>query len=300
MRKLITLFAFTAGMALMLQPFITLTNIIQPPTSATGAPGDFGTCALAGCHTGSSVISTGNFIILQSLGANNLNSAGYIPDTTYNLSVNVANINKPRYGFSITVLDANDNPAGILMLTTTPSSTTAINTQNGRTYVSHKNANSTAAWAFKWKAPSSNIGPVKFYIAANGANNDGQAPFNTALNSGDQIYTTSYSVSATQGLSREGGGTGIQALNADDNGISIFPNPISNKVSFSYGLTDNKNVAASLFNLNGQMIQEFFNEAQNAGHYNQTFNINTDIALGLYIIQVKMDDAVFFKKVMVQ
>jgi hypothetical protein len=87
-------------------------------------------------------------------------------------------------------------------------------------------------------------------------------------------------------------------LSADEAGIEIFPNPISNRVSFSYSLDKNKEVSAALYNLNGQMIQQFFNEEKSFGENNETFNLNSDIAPGLYVVQVKMDDKVFFKKVM--
>jgi hypothetical protein len=290
MKKLITLFASVIALVFMLYPFITFTNSSQAPTGATGAPGDFGTCALAGCHMGSAVITSGNFIILESQGPNNLNTAGYLPDTTYNLSLNVANINKPRYGFSITALDANNNPAGTFSLISTAN--TAINTQNGRTYVSHKNANSTAAWIFKWKAPSTNVGVIKFYIAANGANNNNDK-------TGDQIYTTVYSVTTTQGLTREGGASGIQPLNADENGISVFPNPLGNRITLSFNVSDNKHIFAGLYNFNGQLIQQFIDDYHTAGYYNNTFSLVSDIPTGLYLIQIKMNDTVFFKKVMV-
>jgi hypothetical protein len=288
MRKIITLSAFTFGLALMLQPFVTFTNSAQPPAGHTGSPGE-PTCATAGCHTGSSLISSGSFIALQSVLGNDLNSTGYIPDSTYNLSVNVATISKPRYGFQITALDASFNAAGTFSLTS--SATTALTTSGGKSYVSHKSANSTAAWTFKWTAPSTDVGTVTFYISANGANNN-------SLSTGDQIYITSFTATTSQGLTRTGG-TSIEVLSADENGIDIFPNPISNRISFSYSVEGSKNVSAALYNLNGQMVQEFFNEEKLSGEHNESFSMNQTMAMGLYLVQVKMDDKVFFKKVMV-
>lgn len=290
MKKIITACFFAMLFALVLRPFITYTNSSQAPTGATGAPGDLGTCALSGCHTGSPVITTGNFIVLQSQGTNNLNTTGYIPDTTYNLSINVSNINKPRYGFSITALDENNNPAGMFSLISTAN--TALNTQGGRMYVSHKNASSTAAWVFKWKAPSSDVGPIKFYVAANGANNDNDK-------TGDQIYTTVYVVSATQGLTREAGNTGIRPVSAEEGGISVFPNPINRNVSLTYRLQDNLPVYAALYSMDGQIKQELLSTRQEAGHYQQSFALLSDLAEGIYMLQVRMGEQVYFKKVLI-
>jgi hypothetical protein len=293
MKKIITLSTFTLGLVLMLQPFITFTNSFQPLAGNTGSPADNGrTCATTpGCHTGASTIN-GSLISLQSLTSTNL-SNGYASSTVYNIAVNLSAFNNNKNGFSLSVLNNTNTQAGKLEAVGT---STALDSLNGIYYISHKNNTSgTVSWNFKWTSPATSVGQVKFYIAANKANND-------ADTTGDAIGTAIYSVSPSAGLafvSGSSGGTGIEVLSADENGIDIFPNPISNRISFSYSVEGNKNVSAALYNLNGQMIQEFFNEEKNAGEHNESFNINSEMAMGLYLVQVRMDDKVFFKKVMV-
>lgn len=288
MKKIITLFAFAAATALVLNPSFIYTNSSQSPNAHTGAPSE-NTCATAGCHTGNPVISTGSFIQLSTVGANSL-SAGYTPSTTYNLALNVSAANKPKYGFQITALDASNNPIGDFNITNTNS--TVRTTQGGRIYVGHKNANSTAAWTFQWVAPSTNAGVVTFYIAVNGANNDLNA-------TGDQIYTTTYTVSTSAGLTQAGGSTGIEILNADENGINIFPNPVKDKLFVSYTMNESEVVSIDLFNLNGQLVQNFFNNKIEKGNYDESFGLNENIQKGLYIVRMNMGNKTFFKKVLV-
>jgi hypothetical protein len=288
MKKLITFSAFALAMALVLQPSFIYTNSSQAPSGFTGAPGE-GTCANSGCHTGSSVNTAANFIALATAGANNLNS-GYTPGTTYTMTLNVNAINKPKYGFSITALDANNAAAGDFNITN--QNGTARTTFANKIYVGHKNASSTAAWSFQWVAPATNVGTVTFYISANGA--DGTGSINL-----DQIHTTKYTVSTSTGLVEGSGSTGIKVLNADDNNIAIFPNPVKNNMFVSYNVVNNENVSIDLFGLNGQLVQNLLNENLAVGAYNNNFSLNNNITKGLYLVRVNMGEKTFFKKVLV-
>lgn len=102
----------------------------------------------------------------------------YDTAVTYNLFVNNS-AGTAAYGFQVTAVDANGFPAGNFILNST-TTTSLVAGANGRQYVGHNNANSTNAWAFKWK-PNRYVGPVTFYIAGLGANNDGSV-------TGDQTY----------------------------------------------------------------------------------------------------------------
>jgi hypothetical protein len=289
MKKLITFSAFALAIGLVLNPSFIYTNASQAPAAHTGAPGE-GTCATSGCHTGSSVITTGNFIVLSTAGANNLTS-GYTPGTTYNMTLNVSAFNKPKYGFQITALDGSNNAAGDFNITNVNG--TVRTTSGGRIYVGHKSASSTAAWSFQWIAPATDAGTVTFYVAGNGADNN-------ILQTGDQIYTTSYTVSTSAGLTQgSGGSTGINVLNADDNGISIFPNPVKDRLFVSYNVAETENVTIDLYNLNGQIVQNLLNEKNSSGNYNESLSLNNNINKGLYIVRVNMGEKTFFKKVLV-
>lgn len=158
------------------------TNNNQPPVASTGAPSE-GTCASSGCHTGSTPISGSSLLSLQIVNS----PSSYVANTVYSMVVNFS-VSSAKRGFEITALDASGNPAGTLSLSGTQY--TVLQTGgNGRQYVSNNSVTSNAAWAFKWTAPASYIGPVTFYISALAADGD-----NTAA--GDQTYLKTYTLAA--------------------------------------------------------------------------------------------------------
>jgi PKD repeat protein len=161
-------------------------NAAQPPAGRTGAPGET-TCNQSSCHSGSSTVANSPEILFKQVP--NTTFSTYTPGQLYNLTVNVTA--SARNGFEITALDASNNAAGTFALNANPT-TTALASASNRQYISHKNASGTNAWAFKWTAPSTDIGPITFYIAANRANNNN-------LSTGDVIHTQSFTVTAGGG-----------------------------------------------------------------------------------------------------
>jgi len=156
---------------------IAKTHSSLPYASRTGAPLE-GDCS--GCHGGN--LNTGSGDILFSM-----ESLAYIPDSTYQTSLQVIDGSKVKFGFQITALDSNNNMAGSFGITNTVNTATQTNYTMGRDYVNHKNANTNDTWSFEWTAPSSDIGPITFYLAGNAGNNNG-------TQTGDNVYTRSFSV----------------------------------------------------------------------------------------------------------
>ncbi len=163
--------AFLLSLILLIAPQ-AFNNATQPPTGYTNAPGELN-CSASGCHV-STPVTNRNIFRIDILSR----PATYDTAVTYNMFVNNS-AGTPAYGFEVTAVDGNGFPAGNFILNST--TTTSLNTGgNSRQYVGHNNANSTNAWAFKWK-PTRYVGPVTFYIAGLGANNDGAV-------TGDQTY----------------------------------------------------------------------------------------------------------------
>jgi FG-GAP-like repeat len=156
----------------------TLAFSSGPPAAESGAPNET-TCAV--CHD-SGGTPTGQFSVTA--------PANYNPGQTYTIIVRHTSSDntRMRWGFQLTTLTtAGDAFVGTL----TPGSelTQVISSSgNGRSYIEHTLAGSFggstggAQWTFSWTAPSSNVGPIRFYAAGNQANNDGTTE-------GDQIYT---------------------------------------------------------------------------------------------------------------
>ncbi len=159
--KTILLLFLSAILFIALKPHGGEKNSGQAPLGRTGAPGET-TCG--GCHSGGSYSGSMTF----EFGAKS--ESGYEPGETYVITF-TGEYGAPRYGFSITVLDATENPAGDFTLIN-EDNTSFGSLGNGRQYVGHKAADATNEWTFEWTAPSQDVGPVTFYYVINAANGD--------------------------------------------------------------------------------------------------------------------------------
>ncbi len=159
----------------------TEAKIGGPNPGFSGAP-DENNCTA--CHGDFPLNSgTGSLQILQV-------PENYAPNQVVPITVKLKHSGAARFGFQLTALDENGNPAGTLAVTD------AVETQlkddvgtTSRIYVEQTAAGAVPTtagekqWTFTWQAPSQRVGRVSFYAAGNGGNND-QSP------TGDYIYTT--------------------------------------------------------------------------------------------------------------
>ena len=182
MKKIVTLLFTLALLMVSVKSFTYRSGGVQ---GYTNAPSE-GNCI--SCHTGTSL--NGGSGSLSNMTLTDVNGgSGYKPDSTYTLKLKYSQSSITRFGFSITALDdKNKEPAGDFTITSsrTQKRTKTVSSKT-RQYVEHTNggtattSSNTAEWEFEWKAPSSNVGTIKFYAVVNAANANGG-------NSGDQIY----------------------------------------------------------------------------------------------------------------
>ncbi len=155
----------------------------------TGAPNET-TCT--SCHSGSSLVTSGTQHGRINL-KGNYTGGGYIPDSTYTLTVSYAETGRSTFGFQMTAL-ANGKAAGTFTASTRTGTFSATVSGDTRYYVEHNSTGSTGvakdstAWTFQWKAPNTNIGEITFYVALNSANDNGGT-------SGDVIYNKTFKIS---------------------------------------------------------------------------------------------------------
>lgn len=143
-----------------------------PPASHTNAPNENNCTA---CHTGTLVTSGTNWDNIKLSG--NLHQGGYIPDSTYTLTLKYKHKGISTFGFELTCLDDKDVKAGALdKVDSRTSRITATVSSKTREYIRHtslgNSGNDSISWDFKWTAPSSNIDSVIYYVAVNSANGD--------------------------------------------------------------------------------------------------------------------------------
>ena len=133
----------------------------------TGAPGDNSTCG--SCHNSSPLAPLNENISVTINGDPLTASFEYDNLTTYAMRLSIDNPASSRGGFSLTVLDENNEMAGAL---STIDGNAQLYTLSNRTYLAH-NSNAATAWDFTW-APNGVNGEVTFYASVNDANNNGQ------------------------------------------------------------------------------------------------------------------------------
>jgi hypothetical protein len=131
----------------------------------TGAPGETG-CNASGCHTG---VGAGSVSLTSDIPLN-----GFVPGTTYNMTLTVSEMGKSLFGMGLEALNAAGTNGGTLAVT---NASTKLLPKGARQNVVHQfNGGAVAdtkAFTFSWTAPAAGFGDVSFYFAGIAANGDG-------------------------------------------------------------------------------------------------------------------------------
>lgn len=154
------------------------------PVSSTGAPNE-ASCAKSGCHDDNS-INSGKATLSLQIGDS---IANYIPGKTYSLKIKIAEQTVTRFGFQIVALNQNNVNAGKFQITDQARTQLISNhlELTDREYVTYTFAgtdgtNGASEWSVDWTAPTTNIGPISFYVAGVSADDD-------MSDKGDYVYT---------------------------------------------------------------------------------------------------------------
>jgi hypothetical protein len=172
---------------------IILSSAVAYESGASGgysnAPGE---SSCTSCHSGT-LITTNNANLQNIQLKPHFTKGGYEIDSTYEMELTFKQSNISSFGFEITCLNSSTNLA---------EGTFSVNNNRVRltsTYIAGKKrdyvvqtttgsspvATDSTRWVFKWKAPASNNGKVKYYVTINAANNDGK-------DGGDIIYAKTF------------------------------------------------------------------------------------------------------------
>jgi uncharacterized protein (TIGR03437 family) len=169
-----------------------------PEPRKTGAPGDT-TCAQASCHVGTAN-ANGNKIEVTFAGGTN-----YVPGERQRITVRIT---EPAqvFGFQMTArLGSNEANGQAGRFSTAEDGTQVLcndgstrsatgNCREGQTveFIEHSRPKSAGEFVVDWTPPATDMGPVRFYVAANAANGNGQ-------NTGDKIYTANFTLTPSAG-----------------------------------------------------------------------------------------------------
>jgi hypothetical protein len=143
-------------------------NSSQPPVGYSSAPGE-GSCR--SCHAG----GTGPVTISLTQGGQPIST--YTPGGgPITLQLTVSHSTAALYGFQLTALSSQAGQQEVPNQGLSTTGHTGVTLQTGgggRRYVAHAPASATGNWTFDWTPPSTNIGPITWYVAANAANGNG-------------------------------------------------------------------------------------------------------------------------------
>jgi uncharacterized protein (TIGR03437 family) len=149
------------------------------PAGVSGAPGD-GLCTR--CHGGQPNTGPGSVRIMFAGGSS------YTPNEVKRVTVTIEHPNARRWGFEVSPRSGNGE-TGAGVLASVNDQTQVLPPADSKMWVTHTSAGTRSgtpgpvSFEFDWTAPSSAVGDINFYVAANAANASGN-------NQGDEIYTT--------------------------------------------------------------------------------------------------------------
>jgi len=252
----------------------------------TGAPGE-STCA--SCH-GASLIVGGSESTLTFKDSVNSLITSYKPNHTYNLTFGLSVLSGK--GFQVVALDTNKKQAGTL----TAGNTTMVTTQGGKQYLNHTDK-LNSSWTFKWKAPSTNVGDITFYVAAGNRRT---------------IYKSSYKIpvfvdTTNQGGGNTGGNTGGGADTTKTNGIKINENNFdftafyvtaSQNLYLKYDANLKGDAFLNVLDMNGRSVA-YKKLGPVNGNSTKEIELPMDVQPGTYVINMFVNNYMSSKKIVV-
>jgi hypothetical protein len=257
------------------------------PAESTGAPAE-PNCTKSGCHQ--------DFTANSGSGTPDLTVAGgtssYIPGFTYALTASINQTGINTFGFQVVALaDRDSSNVGTLVVTEGGRTQiiSGFGSLTSRQYMTYTFPGTAAIvsghdqWAFKWIAPSSDVGPVTFYLAAIAANGDG-------TDMGDYCYLKKLNLVCSP--------AGIDEYSTETC-LSVFPNPFTDKVTVSYSVEKDCNVNLELFSIKGEKIAAWDQGKQSPGRYSKTINLETSCPAGIYILRVLKDQESSTKRIVI-
>jgi hypothetical protein len=189
---------------------VLLSNAGGVPQGVTQSPGEATHNSCATCH-----ISVGNYIPAVALEVTDSNQSPvttYIPGQTYSLKLKVSAQNNPKsFGFQMVSLDSltiTDRGNWLDLGEKVRVQNLTIK-QKPRKYLVQSAPKADGTFVTKWKAPDTDIGPIKFYYVGLAVNLDGDTD-------GDNHATGNFSLHSP-----------TSALDDDNNSdvFEIYPNP---------------------------------------------------------------------------
>jgi hypothetical protein len=272
------------GIIFCLIIFQTISQDHHAHSSSSGAPAGYsgdpkgGNKTCTSCHGGSAAIQVSDWI------SSDIPSSGYVPGTTYTITVIASENGLNTFGFQATA----QNSSGVVLgtLLNKSNETKIINTGN---YITHTpsglSGTDSKTWTFDWTAPSSGAGSVTFYAAFNAANGAGNS-------SGDKIYFSTMQL-------QEDVSVGVAQVFNEQMSLKLFPNPVRESFNITFFLDKPSLVKITLFDAAGKYHENLFEGIKPKGEFSDKFQISSVLAPGIYFLRVEAENKSSFHRVVI-
>lgn len=237
------------------------------PAGYTGSPSDGSDCSNSNCHANGPATQVTNMF------TSDIPISGYVPGTTYNVTVTLTGNGSNTSGFEASPQNATGTLLGTLI------AGTGSKLVGSGKYVTHSSESSTGTWTFQWIAPIKGTGDVSFYGA-------GALGFFQTVVSSMVIH--------------ENTNVGIENVKNETELINVYPNPVFEKMNIIYSLNKESNILIQMFNMNGKLVNTLANEHLISGKYSKIFTIDNSLEKGIYFVLINKENTSFIKKIIVQ
>ena len=233
-----------------------------PPDGHAGNPPNQLTCVA--CH-GDFPLNSGNGQ-LELVGVPGTIGVGQ----TYRLTVRLNDPGQSRWGFELTVINAQNESSGTIVVTDPDSTQLSDNPAPAPDYLKHTSAGTrrgTAGpreWSFDWIAGGDS--QVEFYVAGNAANNDGTT-------FGDFIYAIHETAGGGAAVATAEPAAGHERIRLLQN----QPNPFNPMTSIGFTLRADSRVTLRIFDARGVLVRSLIDGEVAAGDHTVVWE-GTDLA----------------------
>jgi hypothetical protein len=223
-----------------------------PPDGHAGNPPNPQFCT--SCHT-SFPLNSGDGR-LELLGV----PAAITPGHTYSLTVRLNDPGQSRWGFELTVINAQNQSSGTIIVTDPDSTQLSNNPAPSPDYLKHTSRGTrpgTAGpkeWKFDWTA--GNDAHAEFYVAGNAANNSG-------TQFGDFIYAIHETAGGGTGVENEEVAASYGLMRLEQN----QPNPFNPMTSIGFSLRADTYVTLRIFDATGALVRSLIDGQVLAGDH---------------------------------
>jgi hypothetical protein len=84
-------------------------------------------------------------------------------------------------------------------------------------------------------------------------------------------------------------------------GLTVYPNPVRNKININYELLQSADVSIDLYDILGNNVATLYNGNQNPGNYDEGYQLpKNNLSNGFYILKFTVDGQIYMSKIMVE